>query len=451
MNEYRLPLDVTFEQLRAALEDPAWQRRAAAQRLLVKFGDRVPLAWLEQGLIDPHKRVRVAAIEACASLAYCIPVALVSACLNDPEWSVRAAAAWALGHFQERTPFVRLRDIFDDLAEDDMVRASALHALAQAGGESQRELLIAACHDASWHVREMALLALDHVSHVPDALVEKMLHDEHPCPRAAALQVWHAPDERRELAVLLAALNDDEMVCHTAITRLSSLGTRAQAELVAMMAWMPPDAPPHRIVAEETTLFPNQEITAQQFLTLLPQAQAMAARYDYYPASLSDLSWDAILALRDLPLWNIYREALEHLLFSPQEPAQHVAKVYQSYLLLMGRLAVPQGVSGARASSSQVRRWCMAELEFRIADATALVRWAPQGPYTRRTETATLTRDDKDRVPISCTFHLVTWPEDHYRPCRLASIKLFSGYTTTPDEQWHTLLGGLQEYTGKSR
>jgi WD40 repeat protein len=128
--------------------------------------------------------VRVAAVRALEQGGTSSIEPLVAA-LQDPAWEVRAAAVWALGKLGEQAPLEALIGALAD--EDSSVRAAALRTLGLLGDRVSLELIIRALHDPAWQVREIAALTLGERSEqAPLAALVTMLDDEHSSVHEAA-------------------------------------------------------------------------------------------------------------------------------------------------------------------------------------------------------------------------------------------------------------------------
>jgi HEAT repeat protein len=147
----------TNDQWLAALDDPDWNTRATAVRILGELGELTPLEPLLAALSDEDESVRSATVRALGKLGEHAPVDRLVVTLSDPSWMVREMAALTLGELGERAPTEALMDILRTEHEDLFVREAAKMALQQAhpklclstSGRQQRRLR----NFTSWRVR----------------------------------------------------------------------------------------------------------------------------------------------------------------------------------------------------------------------------------------------------------------------------------------------------------
>lgn len=121
-----------IDQWLAALDDPDWNKRATAVRMLGELGGLTPLEPLLAALCDEDDSVRAATVRALGKLGERAPVDRLVVTLSDPSWMVREMAALTLGELGERAPSESLTDILYTEQEDVFVREAAKMALQQA-------------------------------------------------------------------------------------------------------------------------------------------------------------------------------------------------------------------------------------------------------------------------------------------------------------------------------
>lgn len=134
--------------------------RATLVKSIGMIGDEKMLPVLALYLEDPDSRVRANTVEAMAQLNVS-KAALKKALLrlvDDPSNRVRANIAMALLQIGE----LRGREILDTMRRsgDEYMRASAMYALGEVGGDIDRDDLIEKLDDPSWIVRRNAIRAL---------------------------------------------------------------------------------------------------------------------------------------------------------------------------------------------------------------------------------------------------------------------------------------------------
>jgi hypothetical protein len=120
---------------------------------------------LQVSLRDEEQDVRAAAARALGDIPGKTPIVLlVAAVIRENEhWSVRAAAVRTMGRSGERAFLNTVNLALDD--EDDAVRISAIHALAQLEGlNAAAHLALIAQRDRQPHVKRAAILALENLS-----------------------------------------------------------------------------------------------------------------------------------------------------------------------------------------------------------------------------------------------------------------------------------------------
>lgn len=110
-----------------ALQDPAWEIRAAAARSLSTQPSETTRAALLQAAQDEHRLVRAAVIRALAKLD--TPLEQWLHALNDPDWEVREMAVMALADISEPVPPSLLRAARSDASGS--VRTAAAYVLQQ--------------------------------------------------------------------------------------------------------------------------------------------------------------------------------------------------------------------------------------------------------------------------------------------------------------------------------
>ena len=119
---------------------------------------------LQVALRDEVQDVRAAAARALGEIPGKTPVvALVSAALREHEhWSVRAAAIRSMGESGERAFLNTINRALED--EDDSVRVSAIHALAQVEGvQAAARLALIAQRERQPHIKHAAILELENL------------------------------------------------------------------------------------------------------------------------------------------------------------------------------------------------------------------------------------------------------------------------------------------------
>src|ERR1700730_13064081 len=80
---------VQNDQLRAALNDPAWSVRIAAVQAMETIGGQAPIELLLSALKDENSSVRAVAARVLGRLGEYAPVEPLVAALRDAEWYVR--------------------------------------------------------------------------------------------------------------------------------------------------------------------------------------------------------------------------------------------------------------------------------------------------------------------------------------------------------------------------
>lgn len=133
---------------------------------------------------DAEIPVRVAAVRSLGEHGGTTIEPLVAA-LNDPAWEVRAAAVWALGTRGEQAPHEALMRAAHDA--DGSVRAAALRTLGLLADHASIEPLVRALDDPDWQVREIAVLTLgERGEQAPLEPLVARLSDEHMAVQEAA-------------------------------------------------------------------------------------------------------------------------------------------------------------------------------------------------------------------------------------------------------------------------
>lgn len=150
--------ETSIEELVIALSDPAWQRRAAAARMLAERSEGASMGPLLVALHDSVWQVRTTVIQALGALDQSVPIEPLLAALDDEDPSVRAAAVWAIGRLGEQAPLDRLLAALHD--SEWLVREMAAMMLGTLGERVPAEPLLTALRDANPFVSRAAALAL---------------------------------------------------------------------------------------------------------------------------------------------------------------------------------------------------------------------------------------------------------------------------------------------------
>src|SRR5947207_6710833 len=104
---------IPLEVIIARLQSSHWKQRVDILRIVIAQGKQQCLnilPLLQKALHDPSDMVRVTAIDALATLEELLPIPALLTALEDPSWKVRATAARVLGHLGQQTPIEVLRE-----------------------------------------------------------------------------------------------------------------------------------------------------------------------------------------------------------------------------------------------------------------------------------------------------------------------------------------------------
>ncbi len=124
--------------------------------------------------------------------------------LQHAQWEARCAAVERLGVSREHDALASLNDALAD--EHYLVRVTAIKALSQFGAQTPVMPLFNALQDSNWQVREMAVLTLGELEHVPITDLQAAEHDASRNVREAVALVKQqrlAPPEHMHDAVTL--------------------------------------------------------------------------------------------------------------------------------------------------------------------------------------------------------------------------------------------------------
>ncbi len=161
-----LPPEESVVALVQALDDAAWQRRAAAARRLGEVGGEEAMSALQARLAtEKHPPALAAIIRAVGELRIAESEPTLLALLSHEESMVRDAAAQALGQTAGQLSAKAIDALIESffIEEDEEARAAVVAALGKLGKhwrEDVLEALEAALQDEAWQVREAAALAL---------------------------------------------------------------------------------------------------------------------------------------------------------------------------------------------------------------------------------------------------------------------------------------------------
>src|SRR5579883_959070 len=161
-----LPPEESVVALVQALDDAAWQRRAAAARRLGEVGGEEAMSALQARLAtEKHPPALAAIIRAVGELRIAESEPTLLALLSHEESMVRDAAAQALGQTAGQLSAKAIDALIESffIEEDEEARAAIVAALGKLGERPREEVLEAleaALQDEAWQVREAAALAL---------------------------------------------------------------------------------------------------------------------------------------------------------------------------------------------------------------------------------------------------------------------------------------------------
>ncbi len=433
--------DRRLVEIKKYVQDSRWQVRAAAARLLAVLGYKAPLDILKILLEDDNRNVRIAAVEACVALADRLSVEWVIRFLDDKEWSVRSAAAWAAGFYGLHTPAERLLLIVNSTEEDHSVRASALVSLGKANNPDYRERIVEALHDPAWEVREAAIQILEEKpGDLPDTLFMSIWqHDSSPYVRAAALRcIAHY---RKHEALLWQALDDEEVVCRTAVEMLKHRGEHARAELLGVVLLLPMHSNVGRWIQEELDQVAEngdaREITWELLNTFLHPTFYQPRMSTAYPSHLSLLALSDIRAQRPANAWRAYSDALEQLMFHAKEPIQQLATAHYRYHQVLEHVG--------QAMQAQFPQWkimreqsLLPGLLFEIGAASVEVRWQKENiVYMVKGD---VQEDITGYTPVNVRLHFALWDDERQQISPLTASTIVSGYTANGKQLQQDLL-----------
>lgn len=251
----RTIVPATLDGWLAALQDPEWETRLAAVRLLGRLGAQTPVTRLCALLEDDteHGGVRIEAAEILATLGgqVALDARVVDALFyqvahtrDDPQFAAREALATL-------APWVSRDALIAHVGDTHWAaREAALEALIALGSDAPTDVLVAAVGDVWEHARETALRALQEqwqirpgaVTPVVDALVKEargILEEGRPAgPMLGALVATLQADDigRRRLSTP-DALAELTVLSQHASWRVRWAAVEALSQVTA--AWTP--------------------------------------------------------------------------------------------------------------------------------------------------------------------------------------------------------------------
>jgi HEAT repeat protein len=194
--------------LAQALQDEAWSVRKAACEALGRIGDPQAIPPLAQALQDEAWSVPEAACEALGAIGDPQAIPHLAQALQDEAWSVPEAACEALGAIGDPQAIPHLAQALQD--EDWEVRAAACEALGAIGDPQAIPPLLQALKDEDWLVRKAACEALGAIGD-PQAIphLAQALQDEDWSVRKAAWEALGKIGDPQAIPPLLQALQDE--------------------------------------------------------------------------------------------------------------------------------------------------------------------------------------------------------------------------------------------------
>jgi HEAT repeat protein len=207
-----------------ALQDEAWEVRAAACEALGAIGDPQAIPHLAQALQDEAWWGRKAPCWALGKIGDPQAIPPLLQALKDEDSWVRAAACEALGKIGDPQAIPPLLQALKD--EDRWVRAAAYWALGKIGDPQAIPPLLQALQDEAWWVREAACEALGAIGD-PQAIphLAQALKDEDSYVRKAACEALGAIGDPQAIPPLLQALKDEDSYVRKAACRaLGAIG-----------------------------------------------------------------------------------------------------------------------------------------------------------------------------------------------------------------------------------